>query len=204
MNLNTMLNKSHSLWFISILLLTGSILLFIGGPDYYSSRSLKHFWDMGHVLYFALFAILLSRWSVIARMPLIWQWATILTIAFLFGVSIEFMQYGTTRTPDIGDVLRDLNGTLLALVFGPLGSKLLPDKRRLTLQLSVVALTLVLLSPFARSLIDEAISWYQFPLLSGFETPFEIDRWQGDDQIIGRIHNVYLRWQASEIITDNG
>ena len=183
MNLNTMLNKSHSLWIISILLLTGSILLFIGGPDYYSSRSLKHSWDMGHVLYFALLAILLSRCSLVARMPLVWQWTTILTITFLFGISIEFMQYGTSRTPDIGDVLRDLTGSLLVLVFGPSGSKLLPVKRRLTLQLSVVALSLVLILPFARSLIDEAISWYQFPLLSGFETPFEIDRWGGDDRL---------------------
>ena len=138
---------------------------------------------MGHILYFALLAVLLSRWSLVSRMSLIWQWTTILTITFLIGVSIEFMQYGTNRTPNTGDVLRDLNGSLLVLVFGPLATKLHPINRRLSLQLSVVVLTLVLLWPLAKSLIDEAISWYQFPLLSGFETSFEIDRWEGGDRL---------------------
>jgi hypothetical protein len=34
-----------------------------------------------------------------------------------------------------------------------------------------------------KSLIDEAISRHQFPLLSGFETPFEIDRWTGSARL---------------------
>lgn len=138
---------------------------------------------MGHILYFALLTILLSRWSLISRMSLMWQWITILSITFLLGISIEFMQYGTTRTPNTGDVLRDLTGSLLVLVFGPLGTKLQPINQRLSLKLSVVLLTLVLLWPFVKSLVDEAIAWYQLPLLSGFETSFEIDRWQGGDRL---------------------
>ena len=178
-----MLQKSHSIWFISILLLAGSILLFIGGPDYYSSRSLKRFWDIGHILYFALLSVLLMRWSPVSGMSLLWQWTTILTITFLLGVSIELMQYGTARTPDTGDVLRDLTGSLLVLVFGPSAAKLRPVNRRFFLQFSVIVLTLIMIWPFVRSLIDDAISWYQFPLLSGFETPFEIDRWEGDGRL---------------------
>lgn len=181
--LNMKLKKSHSLWIISILLLIGSIFLFTGGPDYYSSRSLKHFWDIGHILYFALISILLIRWGPVSRISLLWQWVSILTITFLFGVSIELMQYGTARTPNMGDVLRDLTGSLLVLVFGSPGSKLHPVYRRHSLQLSVAVLTLVMIWPFVRSLIDEAISWYQFPLLSGFETPFEIHRWKGGDRL---------------------
>ena len=178
-----MRKKIHSLWFISILLLIGSILLFVSGPDYYSSRSLKHFWSMGHVLYFALLTILLTQWIFVSRMALIWQWITILIITFILGVSIELLQYGTTRTPDTGDVIRDMVGSLLVLVFGPLGQKLQPINRRRSLQSSVIVLVLVLLWPLVRSLIDKAISRYQFPLLSGFETPFEIDRWEGGDRL---------------------
>ena len=177
--LNMMLKKSHSLWIISILLLIGSILLFIGGPDYYSSWSLKLLWDMGLILYFAILSILLIRWGPVSRLSLLWQWVSILAITFLFGVSIELMQYGTARTPNMGDVLRDLTGSLLVLVFGLPGAKLNPLNRRIFLQASVLALTLVMIWPLARSLIDDAISWYQFPLLSGFETPFEIYRWKG-------------------------
>ena len=182
-SINMMRKKYHSFWFVSILLLIGSTLLFVGGPDYFSSRSLKHFWDIGHILYFVLFTVLLSRWTLVSRMRLIWQWITILSITFLLGVSIEFMQYGTTRTPNTGDVIRDMAGSLLVLVFGPLGKKLQPINRRRSLQSFVIVLVLVLLWPFVRSLIDEAISRYQFPLLSGFETPFEIDRWEGGDRL---------------------
>jgi hypothetical protein len=138
---------------------------------------------MGHILYFVLLTFLLSRYSRISQISLPLQWITILVVTFLFGISIELMQYGTDRTPDIGDVLRDLTGSLLVLVFGLPAAKLNPLNRRLFLQASVLVLTLVMIWPLTRSLIDDLISWYQFPLLSGFETPFEIHRWQGGDRL---------------------
>ena len=171
-------NNNHKIGFISALLLLGTALLFVGGPDYYASRSFKSVWDLGHVVYFALLAVLLSRWTLIYRMSLVWQWVVILCITLLIGISIELLQYGTTRTPDAGDILRDLTGSLLVLVFGPFGSKLKPSSWQLSLRLTVVLLMLVQLWPLTKSLIDEAVARYQFPLLSGFETPFEIDRWE--------------------------
>jgi hypothetical protein len=174
-----MFNKNIRLWIYGVFLATGSVLLFLGGPDYYSSRSFKSLWDIGHIVYFVLFAGLLSRWSLVSRMSLAWQWTIILASTLLLGVSIELIQHGTARTPDTGDVLRDLTGSFLVLVFGSLGSKLQPARRRLSLQFSVLVLLLVQLWPVTRSLIDEAIARYQFPLLSGHETPFEIDRWTG-------------------------
>lgn len=178
-----MYNKNVRLWIYGVLLIIGSILLFLGGPDYFSSRSFKHFWDIGHIVYFALLTGLLSRWSLVSQMSLAWQWTTILVITLLLGVSIEFMQHGTTRTPDTGDVLRDMTGSLLVLVFGSLGSKLQSTSRRLSLQFSVLALSIVQLWPVTKSLIDEAIARHQFPLLSGLETPFEIDRWAGSARL---------------------
>lgn len=175
--------KNHSVWLISALLLTGSFLLFIGGPDYYSFRSSRHLWDLGHILYFALLTVLLSRWSVVSRMSLIRQWVTILALTLLIGVSIELIQYGGARTPDTGDVLRDMTGSLLVLVFGPLGMNLQPANRRRYLKVSMIVLMLALLWPLSKSLIDEAVARYQFPLLSDFETPFELDRWQGGKKL---------------------
>ena len=174
-----MFNKNVRIWIYVVFLAIGSVLLFLGGPDYYSSRSFKHFWDIGHNVYFSLLTGLLSQWRLVSRMSLAWQWTIILGITILLGVSIELMQHGTTRTPDTGDVLRDLTGSLLVLVYGSLGSKLQPDSRRFSLQFSVLVLSLVQLWPVTKSLIDEAIARHQFPLLSGFETPFEIDRWAG-------------------------
>ena len=181
--LNKMLTQNRSLWIITTLLVAGSVFLLKGGPDYYAPRSIKCFWDLGHILYFALMAMLLSRARIGRRMPLMWQWISILGITLVIGIAIELLQYGTARTPDSGDILRDLTGSLLILVFGPLGSRLQPAVRRHSLQFSVIALILLQVWPLVRSLVDEAIAWYQFPLLSGFETPFEIDRWAGGDRL---------------------
>ena len=163
-----------------MLLAVGSVLLFVGGPDYYSSRSFKHFWDLGHIVYFVLLVRLLSRWRFVAQMSLTGQWTIILVITLLLGVSIEFMQHGTARTPEIGDVLRDITGSLVALVFGFPGAGLRPVRLRHFLRITVLVLLLIQLWPLTRSLIDEAIAWHQFPVLSDFETPFEIDRWAGN------------------------
>lgn len=174
-----MINNQNRLWVYGILLAAGSVLLFLGGPDSCASRSFTHFRDLGHLLYFALLAGLLLRWNPVARLTLARQWMIILVITLLLGASIELMQNGTTRTPDTGDVLRDLIGSLLALVFGSPGSRLQPPSRRLALRFVVLALALAQTGPLAKSLTDEAIARHQFPLLSGFETPFELDRWSG-------------------------
>jgi VanZ family protein len=176
-------DKNHYYWLLVIMLVFGSMLLFIGGPDYYSSRSIKCFWDLGHILYFALLAALLSRWNPVCRMSLTAQWIIILAVTLVFGVLIELMQYGTTRTPDTGDVLRDLTGSLLVLVFGPLATRLQSARRLYAVRFIVILILLAQLWPLTRSLIDEAIARQQFPLLSGFETPFETHRWQGDGEL---------------------
>jgi hypothetical protein len=178
--LNNIPKQYHSSSFISIILVIGTTLLFVGGPDYHSARSLKHLWDLGHIVYFALLTLLLCRWRVVATMPLTAQWIALITTTVLIGVSIELLQYGTSRTPNTGDLVRDLSGSLLVLVLGPPGRRLRAGYLKLLLRTAVLLLMLTLLWPLTRSLIDEAIARYQFPLLSGFETPFELDRWQGD------------------------
>ena len=178
-----MLGKNVRPWFYGVPLAIGSVLLFLGGPDSYSSRSFTHFWDLGHIVYFALLTGLLSRWHVVAKMSLAAQWTISLAITLLLGVSIELMQHGTARTPDIGDVLRDLTGSLIVLVFGSPGPGLRPLGLRRSLRLAVLSLSLVQLWPVTKSLVDEAIARHQLPLLSGFETPFEIDRWTGSARL---------------------
>jgi VanZ family protein len=175
-----MFNNKVRPWIYGAFLSIGSVLLFVGGPDYYSSRSFRHLWDTGHIVYFALLAGLLVRWRFVAQMSLAVRWALILVITLLLGVTIEVMQYGTARSPDAGDVLRDLTGSLLVLAFGSPGFALQAASWRRSLQVSVLLLLLVQLWPLASSLTDEAIARLQFPLLSDFETPFEIDRWEGN------------------------
>ena len=39
---------------LTLIMALMTILFFIGGPDYHSSRTFKSFWNLGHILYFAL------------------------------------------------------------------------------------------------------------------------------------------------------
>jgi hypothetical protein len=167
-------------WIEGLLLATGSVLLFLGGPGYDSSRSFLHGWDIGHIIYFFLFSGVLVRWSCVARRPLAAQWAIVLASTVVLGSAIELLQGDVGRSPEVGDVVRDLVGSLIVLTFAAPSMRLHPPAWRNGLRIVVLALLLAQLWPVVRSLLDEEIARRQFPLLSGFATPFEEDRWVGD------------------------
>jgi hypothetical protein len=171
--------KGMRSWIIGIMLIVGTILLFRGGPDFDSPRSYKHAWDIGHIIYFAFAAWLLSGWRPIARQSLARQWVAILCITFIAGTLIELMQHTVQRDVDINDVLRDLIGAVLVLSFGPASENVRSRQWRVLLQCTAVSMLLIQLWPLAISLLDEAIARARFPVLADFETPFEIDRWRG-------------------------
>jgi hypothetical protein len=164
---------------IVIALIVGTILLFRGGPGYDSARSFKYAWDIGHIIYFALAAWLLSGWMPIARQSLVLQWVAILCVTLIAGVLIEILQLSVQRDVDINDVLRDLTGAVLVLSFGPARAKNRSRQWQIVLQCTATGMLLVQLWPLATSLLDEAIARARFPVLADFETPFEIDRWRG-------------------------
>lgn len=97
----------------------------------------------------------------------------------LLAFLIEWAQVGVDRTPQIGDLVRDILGSLVTLAFfTPSRSKI--SKTGLHIfQFSVILMILLVIFPLATALIDEAISRKQFPVLADFETPFEISRWEG-------------------------
>lgn len=170
--------------FVFILLITATVLLFWGGPDYESARSYKHFWDLGHIIYFALAAYLLSGWHLIARQSLALQWLVILLFTLMAGLLVELVQYGVQRSPEAADVVRDMTGSVLLLSFGP-ASMLIGSRRwKILLRGTVMALLLLQLAPLAASLLDEAIACARFPVLADFETPLEKGRWRGGEKLV--------------------
>ena len=178
-----MQSQIYQYWLTNLAFVISSIHLCVGGPDYYSSRSLKTLWDIGHIVYFVLFITLLMRSHFIVRMTLINKWLFFLSRLSSQVLQLKFYSMVTARTPDAGDNLRDFSGTFLALVFAPAETRLKSYQPRFLLESLAFLLFLFLIWPFFRSLIDEAISSYQFPVLADFETPFEIDRWSGAKRV---------------------
>lgn len=167
-------------WQVSVaILLVGGMLLFWGGPDYTSARSLKCFWSLGHILLFWVASDLVLRWPVLSRRSRWQRWAFVLVATASLGIGIELLQYGTHRTPDMLDVIGGLAGSGLRLAFGDPAVKSRRYFWRRFWQAAAIAAVMTQIWPLARALTDEMIARRQFPLLSGFETPFEADRWTG-------------------------
>ncbi len=172
-------NKSllRWVWWLPLLAI-GTFYLFYSGPEYHAARSIKELWNLGHIGYFALLIVLLAKIPYLFKYSLAAQWSGLLLLSVVLGVGIELLQYGTTRTPDLGDVSRDMTGALLALAFHPRLSAFARSELRWLWRVLALLVLLIHLVPISVALLDEANARRQFPLLSSFETPFEIDRWR--------------------------
>lgn len=156
-------------------------LFFISGPGYHSARAFQHFWDLGHIFFFAILTtIILSLWQTIAQKKFAGQCIRIVLITLLLGTTIEIFQYGFSRTPDAGDMVRNLIGSCLVLFFWAPSRKTIPGKKLRMLQLLTALVSIVGLLPLSIALTDERTAKKQFPVLSDFETPFEKYRWRGE------------------------
>lgn len=161
-------------------------MFFIGGPGAQGSRSFVALWDLGHVLFFALTSWLLCNFCRV-RFP---ETSVVVIPSYVFllvlvsGISVEGLQvFFDGRLPSVYDVLRNQLGCLIILAFFDSGKRQLKKESSLLFQLTVAMLVGVALYPLGRAVIDEQIASRQFPVLSDFETPFEIDRWSDEDSL---------------------
>jgi len=177
-----MVARSPNGWWVPWLglsLLAGLPFFFWGGPGYYSSRSFKAAWDLGHVLFFALLSVWLH--AVVRAKVSAWSpfrlFVTLFIGVFLAGVTAEGLQMRWVgRSPDIDDVLRNQLGCLTAFAFF-IRPALLRHTPQRWFRVTVSLALCVTLWPLSRALIDESLAARQFPVLADFETPFERYRW---------------------------
>lgn len=167
--------------FVFIILLT--MLFFVGGPGNHSARSFKSFWNLGHVLYYGILPLALFRLLPGRRLQYRVQLSIIVAVTIFLGVLVEILQYGLERTPDLGDIGRNMIGAGIAVCF------LLPlrkafSKTGLTAARTVlVFLVLTQIYPIGIALLDEYRARRDFPILSDFESPLQLDRWNGGARI---------------------
>lgn len=184
-----------------IVLLSVSTLFFIGGPTDFSPRSFNAFWNLGHILFFALFIVALLKGRRPGFAPG-WQIVFAATLTFILGLAIELLQGGFNRTPDIEDLARNMIGVMVALFFILPLRHALPRRSVLLLQAATLILIGFQLVPGMTAVFDEYLAHRQFPVLSGFETPFEIGRWEGEAMVID--HHIKHTGIASLRVTLKG
>ncbi|MBN1142040.1 MAG: hypothetical protein JXB25_09665 [Deltaproteobacteria bacterium] len=172
------MNKEKALLLFLILVI--SPFFFFFGPGYGSSRSFQNFWDLGHILFFALAAHALVLFSEpLRRETFHRQLAWIVGLTLGCGLVIELIQGGFSRTPDVGDMLRNLVGALFSLFFFNPANKEWPAKRRHGFRWLILGAILAAAIPGAVSWVDEGVAEAEFPILADFETPFQKSRWTG-------------------------
>ena len=163
--------------FLIPLALIFAVLLFVGGPDSSSLRSFRYVWGMGHLFCFALWTYFYVQWR--SDQSFKRQVIEVFVLTFLVGGMVELIQSQIGREAAWQDVVNDLIGSMLGMAF-------IADSRRKislwalrTFQVPVLLLACWSLFPVAQVLVDDVIARWQFPLLSGFETPLEVSRWSG-------------------------
>ncbi|MBU1059297.1 MAG: hypothetical protein KJ804_13370 [Proteobacteria bacterium] len=168
---------------VFLILLIVAPFFFLGGPGYRGARSFVALWNLGHVFFFTLASWLLYL-LVRDRRPqasLLAGKMYVFIGVLVLGIAIEGLQMGFDgRTPDLGDIIRNQLGCLITFAFFCSEKK----KRGFFLyQLAVVMMVGIALYPLSRAVIDELRALRQFPFLSDFETPFEIDRWKDGEML---------------------
>lgn len=157
------------------------IVLLFAGDGKFGVRSLDRLWDLGHLPAFGLFAYLLvTRWKNLARRPFPQRLLMALAVIAASGLAIEMLQLLVGRTFSWLDLRKDLLGAATAIVFWTPARQHLAQRTSLGFKLLLIGWVLWEAASAGRALVDEALAWRQFPLLSGLETPFERDRWSGN------------------------
>lgn len=171
-------------YIIYFVLIVCFFLLFFGGPHYYSTRSFKRIWDLGHIFFFAILSyVLLQRWMWISKKKPIYQFLIIISFLLLIGFTVEVVQQKFSRLMEVGDLWRDLLGILFGLFFFTKKRFLIRPILLYCIRMAIlIGILIEFISP-AIALLDERIAKKQFPILSNFETPFEYDRWEVDGKI---------------------
>jgi hypothetical protein len=168
------------LWIITVLLFA---FLFAGAPEEMPTRSLMHLWDFGHIVLFALLCYLILNRSEFLRkrsFGLNLLWITLFSLAA--GSLTELIQIGFNRTADVSDILRDITGGMIPLVFWDRINR--NDNKRSIYALRVFTIILILyfLMPVIVSAIDEHHAKNQLPVLSDFQSSFELTRWSEESK----------------------
>jgi hypothetical protein len=126
------------------------------------------------------------------------QVAMIFVVTVIMGILVELSQSAFSRTPDMGDLYRNLIGAGIAICFIlPVRKTFSATSMRIFKPILII-LVMLQLYPMATALIDEHQARRQFPVLSDFQAPLQLDRWRSDVAIsiendIGHQGNCALR-----------
>jgi len=155
-------------------------LLFYPWDNRYYPRSLKAFWDIGHVGLFAVLVfIMLYYRQRFTKLPFVHRFVLAIGFALLAGGMIEIVQFYLGRDASFYDLSLDVLGAVLAISWYP-KQDFYRYPASAILRWSCVIAVIACLIPTVRYLYDEHSTRQDFPVLADFSTPLQTTRF-GDN-----------------------
>lgn len=162
------LKASLPSWLSGLFILLVVPFFFVGGPDALSSTLLKNVWNFGHILFFAVFMLLVQSFRPLVRWS---DWLLVTLLAIGMGIAIEFVQGFVGRDSSWDDVLHNLFGVWLGLFWGQK-----PTRRVWGLRFASLACVLPSLSLVLDAAWGDVVMRQQFPLVNSFESRHEMQQ----------------------------
>lgn len=171
-------------WLSGLFILFVVPFFFVGGPDALSPTLLKTVWNFGHIIFFAVFMLLVQSFRPLLR----WQeWLLVTLLAIGAGIAIEFIQRFVGRDSSWSDVLHNLFGVWLGLFWGQKPTQLVWLLRFICLLLIAPSFWLVIYSGMADIAMRK-----QFPLVNSFESHYELAQVHNNPQRANTYQNNLL------------
>ncbi len=156
---------------------------FVGGPGYEGARSFKEAWNLGHVLFFAVFTVAVDKYFYLCHRPTLAKFCRYLLVVAGLAFGIEFLQtLSPGRESSLQDILLGVGGAVLVLLWHASGR--VNTVRKIILRGCGAGIIIICLVPLLLTLYDEYRAWRDFPVLGDFESALELSRWEDQDQII--------------------
>jgi len=157
--------------------------LFVLRSDWADTRIGKEIFNLGHLCgFFIVWIFVLNIYSMFSPLTFT-RFALVILITLLASVLIEITQHYIGRSASIKDVGLNIAGTLAALAF-----MVAKNKSFQVYSYPVAAIGLfsagLLMFPSTKIFVDEYHIVRQFPVLSDFSTPYELNRWSSNKAII--------------------
>lgn len=152
------------------------IFLFVGKIDHLDNRVIKEAWQTGHFFLFACLFYVLTQFTWSKKQKTTHLFIYVILGSWFLGLITEFAQYFVGRSFELSDLYRDIIGAIAGFVISQLSSQSSRQKNALLLLLFVF-LTALGLKQLLIVAYDNVQMHKKVPVLSDFETPFELTRW---------------------------
>lgn len=156
-------------------------LLFFGDPARFHLRLLPYIWDLGHIALFAAISwLIISKWDRLSEVSDYKILPITLIVVVSVSIPIEWLQGVYDRENSLLDVMRNFIGASTAIAFRSNGFDERRSIVRVILQILVSCLLFISAYPLVTNSIDSINSYRSFPVLSDFESPLQLNRWNGN------------------------